>query len=1039
MRSYVWRDLVRNPRRTLASLIGVTLGVALFSSVLFFIDGSAATMTQRALAPLALDMQTVLKSPLGGGLRFEERISRGGALGVGQEALVTLTVRNDSSEPANEVVIYDEPARPLVYVGGTTTLNGKVLRDPAGKSPLSQQLGGSGLNIGTVRPGQTVRLTYRARARSSVSSTQALRLRATISTREDFVPAPANAHAGVTLEEVRAKIARIHGVTAATSLSFVDLPPASVTSGGRSVPGPVRVFAFDRRYLDHYPSIRIASGSMKPEAALLSAEAARALGARTRTTIALELPGRGTPLTLPVSGVADLSRAKPLFSSRKARKFEDFLYVPDSVVVSPATFEREIIPAFRAAKAERGVSIKSFPVSEVDVLVDRAQLRSDPASALAQTEAIARSVRRVAPDQTHLVDNVSNALAVAVDDAAVGKRMFVFLGLPGALLAAFFAAFVGSILATTQRREHASLRIRGAHRGHLRRLLLYRTLVLAGVAALLGTALGFLSVVAILGSGTVFDAAPGDLVQSTLASLAVGMVATAIGLYVPARRSLNRQVSEVRGELAVARVARWQRLRLDLALLATAAVGQAVALATGVLDSTGGGGSVSAGEAVTLPSYLLLAPLVAWAGGSLLCVRAFGAVTSRLPVPRPPRFGPIIRGTLSRSLRRRSSELATGVVGLGLVVAFGMSLEMFSATYDAGKAADARFVIGSDVRVTPSVLTAPPNRLAFAAGLRVAGVAAATPVLSRPENSVLIGERNQKRTSLAAIEPASFTRTAALSDSFFVDRTAAGALAALAARQPGLLVEASAAEDLNIEAGDSVQVLLARGTKRETRAGFRVVGLFERFPGFPEGIDLVANLRDVETATGSKRADFFLASTVDHSPAGLARATSALRGGAARTVVMDVDSTATALDKDQSSLTALNIQGLVDLGSLYTLLMCPAVIAIFVFGLMLQRRREYVTLRAQGMQSREIRALVLGEAAVVAVCGLAAGLLVGAGMSYLLVHVLQPLFILDPGLTVPAGEVMVLAALAMSTTLVAALVATVAVQRLNPAELLREA
>ena len=153
---------------------------------------------------------------------------------------------------------------------------------------------------------------------------------------------------------------------------------------------------------------------------------------------------------------------------------------------------------------------------------------------------------------------------------------------------------------------------------------------------------------------------------------------------------------------------------------------------------------------------------------------------------------------------------------------------------------------------------------------------------------------------------------------------------------------------------------------------------------------------------------------------------------------MDVDSKATALDKDQSSLTALNVQGLVDLGSLYTMLMCPAMIAIFVFGLMLQRRREYVTLRAQGMQSREIRALVLGEVAVVAVCGLAAGLLVGAGMSYLLVHVLQPLFILSPGFTVPAGEVLVLAALALGSTLVAALVATVAVQQLNPAELLRE-
>ncbi|MEA2221666.1 MAG: hypothetical protein QOH83_42, partial [Solirubrobacteraceae bacterium] len=65
MRSFVWRELVRNPRRTLASLAGIVLGVGLFSAVLFFVDGSGATMTQRAIAPLALDMQRVLSSPLG--------------------------------------------------------------------------------------------------------------------------------------------------------------------------------------------------------------------------------------------------------------------------------------------------------------------------------------------------------------------------------------------------------------------------------------------------------------------------------------------------------------------------------------------------------------------------------------------------------------------------------------------------------------------------------------------------------------------------------------------------------------------------------------------------------------------------------------------------------------------------------------------------------------------------------------------------------------------------------------------------------------
>jgi putative ABC transport system permease protein len=128
----------------------------------------------------------------------------------------------------------------------------------------------------------------------------------------------------------------------------------------------------------------------------------------------------------------------------------------------------------------------------------------------------------------------------------------------------------------------------------------------------------------------------------------------------------------------------------------------------------------------------------------------------------------------------------------------------------------------------------------------------------------------------------------------------------------------------------------------------------------------------------------------------------------------------------------------VSLDSFYTLLMAATAIAIFVFGLMLQRRREYVILLAQGMRTVELQALVLGEAALIAVCGLMAGILVGAGMAYLLVHVLQPLFILKPNLAFPLGRIAMLAALALGATLASAGAAVTILRRLKPVELLRE-
>ena len=372
-------------------------------------------------------------------------------------------------------------------------------------------------------------------------------------------------------------------MAAVDGLAFVDLPPGSLRSGGQVVDRTVRVFGFDRRYRQHHPSIRVVSGAFaggrRPAQRRGGAEA----GARAGDPA--PRPGASRAAVLPVSGVADLSRATPLFSSRKSNKLEAFLYVPDALVVGPATFQRAIVPAFRAAGAARGTALKSLPLLEADVLVDRSRLRADPAGAFAQTRAIARAIRRAAPDRPEVIDNISNTLQVARDDATVGKRMFLFLGLPGALLAAVLAAYTASVLAGTQRREQANLRLRGADRGHLLRMLGYRTVAFASVGAVAGTAVGLLSVLAILGGGSLFEASAGALLASALASVGFGMAITALALYVPARRGLRHDISEERREISLAPAPAWRRLRLDVVLLAAAVVAEGLALHRGAFDA----------------------------------------------------------------------------------------------------------------------------------------------------------------------------------------------------------------------------------------------------------------------------------------------------------------------------------------------------------------------------------------------------------------------------------------------------------------------
>ena len=1030
---FVARDLWRNPRRTLAGVLGVVLGVGLFSGVLFFADASAATMTRRAVSMLSLDVQAVLESPLGPRLRFEERVSVRGRLSVRQRVTFTLTVVNNSPTAVHEIVINDEPPPPLTYVPNTTTLNGQPLADPAGQSPLAQGLARSGLNVGALPAGGSIRLTFAATADRTVESVDALRLRGTVSSRESLAPEPANRAEPLDVEQIGTRIGRIAGVKHADPLSFVDLASGSAKVGRRSLLGPIRLFAFDRAYQQHQPMIRLLSGEFGQTTMLTSAEAARALGAKSGDVLELILPGRSGPLRMRIGGVVDLKRADALFTSRKARKLDEVLYVPFSLVVPRSVFASDIVPAFRSASAAPGSILKNFPVSEIDVSVDRSRLPADPGGALLQTQAIARAMRLTAPTQLSVIDNISNALQVADEDAAVGKRMFLFLGLPSMLLAALLAVFAANVQAEAQRRDHATLRLHGADAAFLARLLVLRTAAISGVGSIAGTGLGVLSAAAVLGPRELRAATPSALAISCVASIASGVLITGFALYTRGRQSLRYEVVDQRKDLAVTTRPLWHRFRVDVVLLAIAAFAVVVEARTSRPSTA----STSAGRAVTLPLRLLFAPMAIWLGGSLLVVRFSESLTSRLPLPASSGFGPLVRGTLTRGIRRRSRSLVTATLGATAVVAFGTNLVVFAATYDTTKAEDARFAVGADLRITPGVESGRPHR-SDSSTFEVTGVTGSTPVVFRPENSVLIGPFNQDRADLVAIEPLSFERVAALQGARIVDSSLTEALDELNRNPRGLLVQSSRADDLSIGVGDRVEVLLARGTARQKLESFRVVALFVTFPGFPQGVDLVANLGLYESATGSTEVDWFLARSTGPGGSGVDRAVEALRAGPGAVRAIAIETAATTLNRDQTSLTAVNVRGLLELASMMSLAIGTSVIATFVFGQLLTRRREYVALRASGLSVSRLLALVLGESMVVAIVGLVAGLIIGIVESYVFVRVLRPLFFLDPKFKIPLERLAFGGAGFLGATVVASLAATAMLGRRSAVIILRD-
>jgi hypothetical protein len=220
MRSYVLRDLVRNPRRSLASVTGIALAVGLFSGVSFFVDSSSSQMTARAVAPLTLDMQAGLINPLGTG--------------------------------KTAAVIANAPA--------------------------------------------------------------------------------------LSLSQIQAAARGLHGVRVAEQFASIVLPTGSVRGPAGAVTGPVTLMGFDPSYLQAFPLVRTTAGAYRTATGMLSQPATDLIGGTPGSSVTVSLPGRVSPLTLPVSGVADFASATPLFLSRSASTQGDFVASPYVVVVDTATF-----------------------------------------------------------------------------------------------------------------------------------------------------------------------------------------------------------------------------------------------------------------------------------------------------------------------------------------------------------------------------------------------------------------------------------------------------------------------------------------------------------------------------------------------------------------------------------------------------------------------------------------------------------------------------------------------------------------------------
>jgi putative ABC transport system permease protein len=790
---------------------------------------------------------------------------------------------------------------------------------------------------------------------------------------------------GTSAAKVLAQTRRDPRVTRALPVGFADTTGLRSSAGGSTqTTGPGQVLGLPAGYARAFPGeLRVLSGSGL-DGVLLAQQTAANLHARPGDTVAIGRAGL-PPVRVKVDAVVDLPQADSLFQKVGAPAGPQPQAPPDNVILLPAaTFSQVSGPLV----AQRPDLVRT----QVHATLDHA-LPASPASAFSQVEGAARNLETRLAGGGLVGDNIGTALGQARSDALYAELLFLFLGLPGAVLAGLVTASIAGAGADRRRRDAALLRTRGASAGQLIRVALAETALAggAGIAAGLGAALiiGASSFgTASFGAGTL--AAVLWAVGAGLAGLAIAAMCIALPAWRDARGATvagqRRQVGRRD------RAPGWARYGLDVAALAGAGLVYWQA-------SRNGYQLVLAPEGVPQVSvnwYALLAPVLGWIGAGLLTYRLADLVLARGRRPLARMLRPLageLAPTVAATMGRQRRLLARAVALVALTAAFAASTAIFNSTYNQQAEADARLTNGADVTVVES----PGARVGPSDGARLAQIAGVRSVEPMQHRFAYVGADLQ---DLYGVRPSKITRAGQLQNGWFAGGTASALMQKLAQRPDSVLVAAETVKDFQLRPGDLLRLPLQDGrTKQFTTVPFRYAGVAKEFPTAPTDSFLVANADYIARQTGSDAVGTFLVQTDGTSPRTVAARVRAQTGPSAQ--VTDLVDQRKVVG---SNLTAVEMTGLTRVELAFAL-----ILAIASTGLVLgigfhERRRSFAIAAALGARSRQLGGFVWGETAFVTALGAALGAAIAAAVTVMLVNVLTGVFDPPPDvLSIPWG------------------------------------
>jgi putative ABC transport system permease protein len=780
------------------------------------------------------------------------------------------------------------------------------------------------------------------------------------------------------------------GTVLALPVGFADTTGLQATVGGTTqTTGPGNVLGLPPGYLAGFPgSVRLLAGSL--HGVLVAQQTAANLHVQPGDRVRVGRTGL-SPFVVAVAGVVELPQADSLFQHVGQPTQTQPQAPPDNVVLLPQAI-------FTRAFSDLAKTQPDLVSTQIHVRRDR-QLPSDPSAAYTTVTQAANNLEASVAGSALVGDNLGTALGAAREDALYAQMLFLFLGVPGAVLAATLTWAVAGAGADRRRQEQSLLRSRGCSG---RRLLLLAALeattvgVIGGVIGLAGAALIGRSAFGSAGFGTTTNAA----VISAGLAFVVGLGIAAATVVLPARHELA-VATTYQGRSIVRRPQRpsWMRFGVDGLLLAGSL---AIFWATSRSKYT----LVLAPEGVPtikVSYWAFLGPALLWAGCAMLAWRIADLVLDRgklLVAWVLRRFVGSVSTTVALSMFRQRRVIIRATVLVTLAISFAVSTATFNATYRHQAEVDAQLTNGADVTVTesPGAHVLPRAAAALA---QTSGVRAVQPLQHR---YAYVGADLQ---DLYGIDTSAITSATSLQDAYFQGGSADQLLSRLAHRPDGILVSAETVSDFQLTLGDQLKLRLLSGTSQQyVTVVFHYVGIVNEFPTAPKDSFLVANASYIAARTGDPSVGAFLVDTGGNNVAGVAADLRSQVGTTAK--VTDVNS---ARGLVGSSLTSVDLSGLTTIELGFAIVLAAAAGGLVAALGLTERRRSLAVAAALGANRQQLRGFTLGESGFVALAGLVCGALAGWGLSSMLVKVLTGVFDPPPAhLAVPWGYLLVVAA-----------------------------